>query len=73
MTKEEYRKASHFRDATKMVAAPGSQSGLFDYSPLFLVSFPWPVELPARDWNPVHKARSRQKSFVAAFLLVTHP
>lgn len=30
MTKEEYRKASHFRDATKMVAAPGSQSGLFD-------------------------------------------
>lgn len=30
MTKEEYRKASHFRDATKMVAAPGSLSGLFD-------------------------------------------
>lgn len=30
MTKEEYRKASHFRDATKMVAAPGSQSWLFD-------------------------------------------
>ena len=73
MTKEEYRKASHFRDATKMVAAPGSQSGLFDYAPLFRVCFPWPVELPARDWNPVHKARSRQKSFVAAFLLVTHP
>lgn len=37
MTKEEYRKASHFRDATKMVAAPGSLSGLFDYSPLFRV------------------------------------
>lgn len=73
MTKEEYRKASHFRDATKMVAAPGSLSGLFDYAPLFLVCFPCPVELPARDWNPVHKARSRQKSFVAAFLLVTHP
>lgn len=30
MTKEEYRKASHFRDATKMVAAPGSLSWLFD-------------------------------------------
>ncbi len=30
MTKEEYRKASHFRDDTKMVAAPGSQSWLFD-------------------------------------------
>jgi|GEM_PF-3667094 len=30
MTKEEYSKASHFRDATKMVAAPGSLSGLFD-------------------------------------------
>lgn len=73
MTKEEYRKASHFRDATKMVAAPGSLSGLFDSAPLFRVSFPWPVELPARDWNPVHKAPSRQKSFVAAFLLVTHP
>ena len=39
MTKEEYRKASHFRDATKMVAAPGSQSGLFDYAPLFRVCF----------------------------------
>lgn len=53
MTKEEYRKASHFRDATKMVAAPGSLSGLFDSAPLFRVSFPWPVELPARDWRPV--------------------
>lgn len=39
MTKEEYRKASHFRDATKMVAAPGSMSGLFDYPPLFRVCF----------------------------------
>lgn len=35
MTKEEYRKASHFRDATKMVAAPGSLSGLFDSAPRF--------------------------------------
>lgn len=53
MTKEEYRKASHFRDATKMVAAPGSLSGLFDYVPLFRVYFPCPVELPARGWRPV--------------------
>lgn len=73
MTKEEYRKASHFRDATKRVAAPGSQSGLFDYAPLFRVCFLCRSQWPTRDWNPVHKARSRQKSFVAAFLLVTHP
>ena len=59
MTKEEYRKASHFRDATKMVAAPGSLSGLFDSAPLFRVSFPCPVELPARAWRPDLTARSR--------------
>lgn len=52
MTKEEYRKASHFRDATKMVAAPGSQSGLFDYSPLFRVCFLGRPRWPAWAWRP---------------------
>lgn len=53
MTKEEYRKASHFRDATKMVAAPGSQSGLFDYAPLFRVCFLCRPQWPTRAWRPV--------------------
>ena len=70
MTKEEYRKASHFRDATKMVAAPGSLSGLFDSAPLFRVSFPWPVELPARDWRPALQGALRsRRPLEAAFLL----
>lgn len=53
MTKEEYRKASHFRDAMKMVAAPGSLSGLFDYVPLFRVCFLCRPQWPTRDWRPV--------------------
>lgn len=47
MTKEEYRKASHFRDATKMVAAPGSLSGLFDSAPLFRVCFAQVLKTPS--------------------------
>lgn len=60
MTKEEYRKASHFRDATKMVAAPGSLSGLFDYAPLFRVCFSRRHRNGAtRAWRPDLTARSR--------------
>lgn len=70
MTKEEYRKASHFRDATKMVAAPGSQSGLFDYSPLFRVCFLCRPRWPAWDWRPALQGALRsRRPLEAAFLL----
>ena len=60
MTKEEYRKASHFRDAPKMVAAPGSLSGLFDYAPLFRVCF----RLGAENTYTADTAPDRQAVFL---------
>lgn len=62
MTKEEYRKASHFRDATKMVAAPGSLSGLFDYSPLFRVCFAQVLKTP---FSSGHRTRQTSGIFVS--------